>query len=409
VTQPRFVTLIATSLLAGLLSPAFAAPPGPIGPDIRVGSGGYAACPTIAMGAGGDFEVVWNHYYSESHFIPQGVFARHFDRDGRPTQAAEIQLDLPGSSESSSSRVVALPGSGYFVTWAEYGTSRGTLVGRFLDSTGRPQGPVLRLRRSGEPSALAVVNDSLLVAWREGYQRPLRAQFFDLSGHPLGKPMLLSDSRFLGSVDLAPLADSFVAAWERWTGKALIVETQRFSLTGEPLGVPVRVNRRPLGGNLAEFRVEVASDGSDLFALGWTIREQRAELQSGQQVFDKETRARFFDTGGASSPEAHPNQLFTGNQETTGLAMNSRGLALVTWYSDRSSPVSSLDVVGRFLTPDGQPASKAFPLSQDLAGVQFCADAATNGSDDWVVTWLVQNDTIVARRLTSAADPALDN
>jgi hypothetical protein len=40
------------------------------------------------MSARGDFEVVWHHGYSSAFPISQDIFARHFDRQGRPTQAA---------------------------------------------------------------------------------------------------------------------------------------------------------------------------------------------------------------------------------------------------------------------------------------------------------------------------------
>jgi hypothetical protein len=407
VTQPRFVTLIATALLLAVqLSPASAAEPGPIGPDIRVGPGLSAACPNIAMSPDGDFAVVWNNNYSESHPIPQGVFARHFDREGRPTQRAPIQLDVPGSIESSGSRVVALPGAGYFVAWFEYRNSVPALVGRFLDPAGRPRSSGLRLGRSATPAGLTVVGDSLIVAWRVGLDGPLRARRFDFDGHPLGNVMRLSDRRNIGVVDLAPLADSFVAAWERFNGNAWVVEAQRFSLTGEPLGATLRANRRSLG---AQFGVQAASDGSDRFALAWTMLEMRSDPKTGLQVADEETRARFFDADGPSSPEVHPNQLFTGSQKTSGLAMNGEGLALVTWYSDRNASSTSLDVVGRFLLPDGQPASKAFPISRNLAGIDFCARAANGGGDEWAVAWLSQHEGIFARRLTSADDPGSGN
>jgi hypothetical protein len=395
-TPPRFVTLPATALLLALCwSPAAAAEPRPVGPDIRVGSDSVAACPSIAMSAGGDFEVVWENYFSYAYPPPQGIFARHFDRQGRPTQAAPIQLDSPDSLQSGFVNVVALPGSGYFVTWLEDPSSGRAIVGRFLSAKGRPRGPVLRLRRSGEPAGLAVVNGNLLLAWIDENEVGLRAQLFDLSGHPLGSVMRLSDS-LVESVGLAPLADSFVVSWETLDWR---FEAQRFSLTGEPLGAP-QPALQSLGGL---FSLPVASDGNDRFALGWTVRERRAEPQTGQQVDDYETRARFFDAAGASSPEVRPNLLFTGNQQLSGLAMNRNGLTLATWQSDRNYPVSSLDVVGRFLTPDGQPASKAFPLPQKiLAGMDICAAAATNGRDDWAVAWLVWHEAIFARRLTSA-------
>jgi hypothetical protein len=348
------------------------------------------------MSANGDFAVVWNHYFSESHFIPQGIFVRHFDRQGRPTHSTEIQLDADDGGEPSNARIVALPDSGYFVAWFGSRGSASGLVGRFLDPAGRPRGPALLLRRNAWPVALAVVSDSLLVAWQEGFEGILRARRFDLAGRPLGKVIRLTHRRTTGLVGLAPLSDSFVAVWQGSTRRSWILEAQRFSLAGEPLGAALRVNESPLQG---QFGAQVASDGNDRFAVAWTTTNLRSDPKTGQQFLDDETRARFFDAGGANGPETHPNQLFTGNQQATGLAMDGRGLALVTWNSDRNSPASSLDVVGRFLDPGGQPASKAIPLSQNLEGTDFCPAAATSGSDEWVVVWLKQHMGLFARRL----------
>lgn len=384
------------------LVPAFAATlPGPQGPDIQVAAAGFQACPVVAMGASGDFEVVWNNYYSESHPIPQGVFVRHFDRLGRATQAKEIRLDSTDSTESSAARVVALPGSGYFVSWSEYRPSRGVLVvaGRFLSPAGNPTSPILVLARHAVPVALAVVNDNLLVAFEETAS-PGRfwVRRYDLEGHALGSVMLLTTKAAFGVKDLAPLSDGFVATWPRLkTVGTWNIVAQRFSLSGEPLGPALRVNESPLDGYYPGARV--ASDGNDRFAVAWTATVQSLDPQSGQPIRDDETRARFFDASGAIGPETHPNQLPTGNQQTSGLAMDSRGVALVTWSSDRNSAATSLDVAGRFLDPAGRPASKAFPLSQTLAGVDFCPAAATNGGDGWVVAWLKQNEGIFARRL----------
>ena len=66
-----------------------------------------------------------------------------------------------------------------------------------------------------------------------------------------------------------------------------------------------------------------------------------------------------------------------------------------------AAPATSLDVAGRFLDPAGQPASNAFPLSQNLAGTDFCPTAATSGGDAWIVAWLKQGTGIFARRLLS--------
>ncbi len=386
----------ATALL--LLAPALAAAaPGPRGPDIPVvATDFFAVCPNVAMSADGGFEVVWNHYYSESHPIPQGIFARHFDRQGRPTQATEIRLDDPGSIEASFSRVVALPQGGYLVAWFRYrGGQGGGTVGRFLDRAGNPRGPIVVLAGSAWPVALTVVSDSLLVTWRVG-EGPLRARRFDFDGRPFKKVMHLTNQEHLGVADVAPLADSFVVVWERWTGTSWAVEAQRFSLAGRPLGAAIRVNDNPAGG---EFRVLVASDGDARYAVAWTKRTLSTDPQTGQQIATDEPRVRFFDAGGPSGPAKIPDQLRTRSQQATGLAMDRRGVALVTWDRDPVSATSPRTSLGRFLDADGQPAGDEFPLLQNAATGNFCPAAATGGEDDAWVTALLKASGVAARRL----------
>jgi hypothetical protein len=215
----RRITPIAIAfLLAVKVAPVSAASPlGPRGADIPVNkTTGLPLCPAVAMSASGDFEVVWNLYISGSHPFPQGTFARHFDREGRPTHAAEIRLDSPSNEEVSDARIVALPGSGYFVFWGEGREHRSAMAGRFLDPEGHPTGPAFLLARDGRPVAAAVVDYSLLVAWLDhGSPSRLRARRYDFEGQTLGKVLLL-DGNALGSIGLAPLADGFVATWERF-------------------------------------------------------------------------------------------------------------------------------------------------------------------------------------------------
>jgi hypothetical protein len=60
----RYPFVAALFLAAVSLVPAFAASvAGPQGSDIPVTADGFLACPAVAMGANGDFEVVWNNYY----------------------------------------------------------------------------------------------------------------------------------------------------------------------------------------------------------------------------------------------------------------------------------------------------------------------------------------------------------
>jgi len=385
-------------LLAAGLAPAFAAAePGPRGPDIPVTTMSIPECPAVAMGPSGDFEVVWTLYSSGSHPYAQGTFAQHFDPQGRPTHAAAIRLDSPRNGETARVSIVALPGSGYFVSWLEYRGTRSAVAGRFLSAEGRPTGPAVLLARNTIPLALAVVNDSLLVAREDlGAQQRLLIQRYDFEGHALGEVKDLGIN-VNAAVSLAPLSDGFVAAWVRFFHSSYIVAAQRFSPAGEPLGAMLRVNQSRFEGSLGGARS--ASNGDDRFAVAWTTRVGFVDPQSGQLVGGDETRTRLFDVDGASSAEAHPNQLSTGNQQTTGLAMDGRGVTLVTWQSDRNLAATLVDVAGRFLDPDGQLASKAFPISQDLAGDDLCPVAATNGSDAWVVAWLKQSVGIFARRV----------
>jgi len=279
------------------------------------------------------------------------------------------------------------------------------MAGRLLDSAGHPRGPVRLLQRHANPLALALVSGKLLVAWREGSagsessdEGPVWARRFDLAGHALGKAMLLTNHPQLGGWDLAPLADSFVAAWERWTGTSWTVEAQRFSLAGRPLGAALRLNDHPSD---TRFGVKVASNGNDRYAVAWTER-----TQTGQQELEAEPRVQLFDFGGVQGPATNPSELSAGIQQAWGLAMDSRGSALVTWISISGTTASPAEVKGRFLDATGQPVSEAFSLMQDLAdGSAWCSDAATGGdADAWIATWLHQGAGIFARRLALAAE-----
>ena len=85
-SRRRIHPLAVALLLAVQAVPAFAAAePGPRGPDILVTTMAIPECPQVAMGPSGDFEVVWTLYSSGSHPYAQGTFARHYDRQGRPT------------------------------------------------------------------------------------------------------------------------------------------------------------------------------------------------------------------------------------------------------------------------------------------------------------------------------------
>ena len=384
-SSPRRIHPLAVALLLAVqVAPVCAAAePGPRGPDILVTTMAIPECPQVAMGPSGDFEVVWTLFTGGSHPRAQGTFAQHYDRQGRPTHAAALRLDSPRNDETTRVSIVALPGSGYFVSWLEYRGTRSAVAGRFLSADGRPSGPAVSLARNANPLALAVVDDSLLVAWEDFFaQQRLRIQRYDFEGHALGEVKDLGVN-VNAAVSLAPLADGFVAAWVRFFHGSYIVAAQRFSPAGQPLGAMLRVNQSPFDEGFSGVRV--ASNGDDRFAVAWTTRVELLDPQSGQLVFGDETRARFFDADGTSSAEVRPNQLSTGNQQTKGLAMDGGGLTLVTWQSDRNLATTLFDVTGRFLDPDGQAASKAFPISQDLAGDDLCPAAATNGGDAWVV------------------------
>lgn len=179
----------------------------------------------------------------------------------------------------------------------------------------------------------------------------------------------------------------FVVTWtsqnQDGSGEAVIVK--RYDRNGVPLGVVPEIRANVYTTSNQRFS-SVAVDADGDFVVTWSSLGQDG---SGYGIY-----ARRFDKGGnAISPEFRVNQLTTGNQTRSSVAMDSVGNFVVVWESDTN--VDPLGVVtdagaavwAQFYRADGRAVGTQFKVNTLTAGNQRLANVALNDSGDFVVTW----------------------
>ena len=176
---------------------AGAAPGGPVGPVVRVGTIASPAglpTPTVAAAAftDGGFVVVWNG--------PDTLRARLLDRNGIAT-GGEIQLARPAGQLVDA--VAALPG-GFVVVWEQANRYQvSSVFARLFDRSGAPLGQPFKVHGNSQYGrccalAAAAPGGGFAVSWSAaagtdspphpdpGFTDAILSRFFDARGRPLG-------------------------------------------------------------------------------------------------------------------------------------------------------------------------------------------------------------------------------
>ena len=146
--------------------------------------------PDVAVGAGGDFVVVWEGVTDDGQ--AEMVRVRLFDASGVP-RGVELQVTAVGSPIGRPA--VATDDAGDFVVVWETDTSDTAIVGRRFDSAGTPQGFPFVLNSYDETdqsnAAIAMASDGhFVVVWesegQDGSEDGVFGRCFDPTGVPLG-------------------------------------------------------------------------------------------------------------------------------------------------------------------------------------------------------------------------------
>jgi hypothetical protein len=177
--------------------------------------------PDVAMGAGGDFAVVWDAF-QDGDF--RGIVARRFDSSGAG-QAVEFVVNTHTPNDQRSAAIAKDPAGAFVVVWSSYvdGSSYDDMRARFFDSTGVAEGGEFQVNAATAPkqfmpSVAALGENRFVVAWESA----LGAGDYDVFARRV-EPVPLATLDVDGNQDVDALTDGLLVIRELFgfSGSAL--------------------------------------------------------------------------------------------------------------------------------------------------------------------------------------------
>lgn len=334
--------------------------------------------------ANGNFVVVWDDFSRQGGDTDlDSVRAQIFDPNGAPL-GGEILVNTTTLRAQLDSKVAALPGGGFVLTWTDYNTDgpdnhSSSVKAQMFDGVGAKVGGELLVNTTiagyQMSSAVSYLPDGGFVAvWVDvqgmlSLQGNIRAQLFDEAGAKVGGEFevnSLADVRQT-SPHVTTLADGkLVVTWTDATAGSLdgsggSVRGQMFRADGTRIGGEFQVNEMASGNQLAQSVTALASGG---FVAVW----QDQQGFPGSELFPaggSALEAQIFDSdGNRVGGEFLINPLRRTNQSSATIAALEDGSFVVSWndYDYRDNDEIWNHIKAQAFDATGNPLGSAFFL-----------------------------------------------
>jgi hypothetical protein len=339
--------------------------------------------PVVAADAQGRFLVVWTSQHQDGQI--DGVFARAFDKHGTP-QGVEQQVNEVTAFNQRRAAVTAVGEGRFAVAWMSTfrdGSAYG-VAARVLDATGAPltgefQVNAYTVGSQHYPAIASADSSSFLVVWRSEPQgtMPLEGivgRRFDAAGAALGVELRLDGSFPPGHrPSLSGSKERYVVAWESSGGP---IFARRLDLSGTPIGEPVLAasfldNRRP----------SVALNAHGGFVVAWT----RFRVVDGLPSLA--LAQRFAADGARVGGELQVHSFTLTSQHWPCVAAGRDDSFIVAWRSAGFDFDGGAAMARRFHS-GGRPQSSDFVVDEPVLYQARCPSVALlDGDRDFVVAW----------------------
>jgi hypothetical protein len=398
-SQKIRVTLL-IAILGFLSVAAFAAPPLPVGAEIRVNTDPTVSHfhPSVASFQDGGFVVVWTS--------TSGVRARFFDSQGKP-QGGEILLKVTGVVN----QVVAEPDGGFLVAWTGGSNPTTNVYVRRFNRNGTPRNKTIRANvpnpsfSRANPVVAVAPDGRFAVAWMSEIPVPefedvvitnAVGRIFSAKGVPITPEITLyegsppspalddADNAFPTSLAFAPdgTVSALVELWPNCT-RTFLVRLPRGSLTPESRGLVIFCS----GTDNLRSSLAMGKDGS---------------LVAAYSHFDILVQ-RFSPSGTPRGAEVDVSSV-PGNELDPAVALQAGGSFVVVWTDRDGRDGDGKGIFGRAFTAQGAPRSGDFRINTTTAGDQEDPSISAARKGPVVVVWtqtLGERSEVFARVLSA--------
>lgn len=360
--------------------------------QVNTHTAGYQYDPRIAGLEGGGWVVIWNDVDDGNSL---GVFQRVYDADGNPVGSGDIAVNIFTSDLQSEQRITALDGGGWVVTW----TSRGQdgvdsgIYQRVYRADGSPIGGVEQqvntsFDRSETVSRVtALEGGGWVVSWvgynSSQYDEALFLQAFDADGNAFGGEQRLSSSTIpaVSGVEIGALSDGgWVAAWMHINADySTSIFQQRFDRDGTPLA-PQEEQISTVSGSFVVTEVIGLAGG------GYVITWSTPSAMGGSGY---NTKFRAFDADGQPLANAEANLSTAASSNVADIAALPDGGWVATWTEGGANAYT---VNQQVYGADGVAVSDTPQVVSTMASL-YHSDATVTVLEGgrWALTWVSIN------------------
>jgi streptogramin lyase len=307
---------------------SFDATGAPAGAEFPIGSA-PGSRPEVAASTSG-FVVAWNDTATET------IVAQRFDPSGAP-QGTEFQVSSSTADLQQDDPQIAMGADGDFViVWTAFDDEEeDNVFGRRFDAAGTPLGADFQVSTATESfevsSDVALdASGAFVVVWEhetfDGF-RYAYARLYDGAGTVLGSPFLLTGEQGECPSVGRDAGGAFVATWINLADNANNeVLVRRFDAGANPLAPAFQVNTFATD---TEGCPRIAMGGSGGFVVTWASERRDEPGINKDGVF-----AQRYDSGGRRlGAEFQVNTYTTDNQYGPSVAIDDRDGFVVTWHS----------------------------------------------------------------------------
>ncbi len=316
--------------------------------------------------------------------------------------------DTIGGCKHISPEVAIGANGNFIVVWCDFRDGDADVWFQRFDAAGERIGVNERINTDvtlgwqGDPAAAMGPENGWTFSWedrREIGNSDVFAQRFDSVGNRLGDNFRVSDSGVSGDQSIsaiytAPDGTTLITWDDRRYGLTGDIFAQFYNPDGSPLGGNFRVNDDPIGyGN--QYEPDVSGDDSNRFVVVW-MDGRRGNWDIFFQRFDR--------TGNRLGN----NVLVTpddSTQWTPKIACTSTGWFVVTWDDRRRA---NWDVYAQIYSSDGAPLGSNFRVNADAGSTdQYSGACAINNFGEFIVVWTDTrngNEDIYCQRFDSSGN-----
>ena len=405
--------MLKASLIAigGLLVSSWSLAQIPVGSEFLVSSytTGSQSAAKLAMGSDGDFVVVWKSDGSDSDDASgSSIQGRRYASDGTAL-GPPFQVNTYTTNNQSGPSIAMGPGGDFVVVWTSRGSesgdaSRTSVQGRRFRADGTALGSQFQISSpdptAGDQFGAKVDLDSdgnMVVIWRReaGYRIDIFGQRYSADGTLLGPQLEIWSTPYEPGtpLDLAVAPDggfTVIRGFERtFPNFGFDIRARRFTADGTALASEFTINQQAEGIHVGG-RMAMGPDGD--FVVAWQRQGDPFDSNDGYGIVTR----RFSSDGDAVGDSVQVETNTVLSQLAPDIAQAPSGESVVVWATENPliaggpPPDHVPGIHGRLFSSAGVPQVAQFPV--DLPGPETnsnigAPNVAMADNGDFVVVW----------------------